>query len=74
MEQAIDDRSGTDALELESIKDAQEALGGPSRSTIYRLAREGHLTFVKVGARTAVIKASRRAYVARLIAAGNSAP
>lgn len=51
---------------LVPIEDSQEALGGIARSTVYKLAKDGHLTKVNIGRRGFITRESLDAYVASL--------
>lgn len=51
---------------LVSIEEAQTALGGIGRSTLYGLVNRGHITKVNVGRRGFITAESLDAYVASL--------
>jgi len=53
----------TDTRKLDPIPDAQAYIGGIGRTTLYELAKAGHLKIVKIGARAFVTRESLDAYV-----------
>ena len=54
---------------LDPIPDAQEYLGGISRTTLYELAKKGEVTLVNIGRRAFITRASMDAYIESLVAA-----
>ena len=58
---------------LISIEEAQAALGGIARSTLYGLANRGHITKVNIGRRGFITADSIHAYVERLVEGNDDA-
>ena len=56
-------RKGGDMNQLVPIADAQSALGGISRTTIYRLVEEGRLQRVNIGRRSFITGDSINQYI-----------
>lgn len=48
---------------LYSIPEAAQQLGGIGRTTIYELAKRGHIQLVKIGARSFVTDSSIEEYI-----------